>query len=671
MINRFRKIYPKLLGSILVPVFLIIPFSSSIQSAQQSVQITFQIKETKDNLSVLGNYGLDPDYLFENIFRVNVSAATFSQMQKDNRLAYVNLDSKMQAAALTVSQVISTSDPYFTLDASKEDRQWYLAKTKVPEAWSYSKGSSSVVVAIVDTGVHATHVELNDGRIGDGYNATTKQTIAAGTNSDDNGHGTAVAGVIGAIPDNKKGIAGINWNVKIMPVKVLAADGTGDTSAVADGIVWAADHGANIINLSLGGPGFGADMTLSNAISYAYNKGVLLVSAAGNDLAEHGLSLDKTPVYPVCGDNGQNMILGVAATDVNDQKAGFSNFGAICIDISAPGKKIVTSAYLPSEPGDNILIYGSGTSLATPVVSGVAALIKASNPNLSNVEIRNLIMRSADNIDAVNQGSCLGSSCNGLIGKGRINALAAISPQPIVNGTLMRDLSTGNVYFLANGTKRLVTNTVFAERKFDINSIIGDTSNVLGSFGTGPALTPAEGTLVKSPNDPQVYVINQEMKRPLTYLVFISRGYKFSNIKIQPQNEIDAYMTGEWYWPPDGTMVLVKGDPTVYVMDKQVRRAVTYFVFTQRRLSFSKVINVTQDEFSHIPLPPDAYWLAPQEGTLIKSDIDPAIYLIENSTRRLLSYEAFVGRGYRFSNIKVLPQVEVDTIGIGLPLLTP
>jgi hypothetical protein len=663
----FKTNYPKILGSILVPVFLLIIQPRAITTASEvDFKITFQIKNPSDNQQVFADYNLDFKPLFHNIFQTTVSTQTFEALKKDQRILYAELDSPVQAALITAN------DSFFTTDASLEDRQWYLPKTHVPEAWDYTVGSSSVIVAVIDTGIHASHIELNDGRVIEGYNTVKNIPIVANSNSDDNGHGTAVAGVIGAIPNNSKGLAGINWNVKLMPIKALNADGTGDLSAVAAGIVWATDHKANIINLSLGGPGYGSDATLSNAITYAYDHGTLIVAAAGNDTANHGINLDSNPVYPVCGDNSKDMVIGVAATDVNDQKASFSNFGASCIDISAPGKKIITAAYLPSEPENNVLIYGSGTSLATPVVTGIAALLKSQNNNLSHVDIRNIIEQSADDIYPVNQTTCLGGSCNGFLGKGRINALTAIKPIPVASGSLIREVITGNLYIILNNTKHSVSQFVFTNRGFDPNSIQSEsTINNLSSFPTGNPLLPLEGTLVKGPNSPQVYVIESELKRPLTYLVFTSRGYSFANVKTIPQAEIDLYPLGEWYWPPDGTMVLIKNDPTVYVMDQKVVRPVTYFVFTQRKLSFSKVVRVTTDEFSHIPRPADVYWLAPLDGTLVKSNLDPGIYVIENGTKRLLSYDVFVARNYKFSNVKVLPQAEMEVIAPGLPLINP
>ncbi|MBX4187014.1 MAG: S8 family peptidase [Candidatus Doudnabacteria bacterium] len=664
--TRFKKFILKIFGSALVPVFLFMPQAPAIaQDDNAQVAIDFKIADGTSEQSLLNQYNIQAHYLFPQTFSATVPYEILQKLKADPRIAYAEPDVRVKAFT------IAANDPFFTTDASLEERQWYLEKTHVPEAWDYTKGSNTVIVAIVDTGIHATHIELNDGRVIEGYDAINSRIIQAGSNSDDNGHGTAVAGVIGAIPNNSRGIAGINWDIKLMPVKALQADGSGDLSAVASGIVWAVDHNANIINLSLGGTNFGSDRALSDAITYAYNHGALIVAAAGNDTADHGLNLDSSPVYPVCGDNGQDMVLGVAATDVNDQKASFSNYGASCIDISAPGKKIVTTAYLPSEDSNNILIYGSGTSLAAPMVSGIAALLKAKNPNFSNVDIKNIIKTTADDIYPLNQTSCNSTSCNGFLGKGRINAQRALIPVPVASGTLVREVLTGNIYIITDNSKRLISDFVFKQRGFNSNEIRSEAGIQLSNFATASPLPPIEGTLIKSANETQVYVIETELKRPLTYLVFTSRGYSFANVKTLPKTEVDSYALGEWYWPPDSTMVLISGNSTVYVMDQKVVRPVTLFVFKQRKLSFAKVIRVTVDEFSHIPKPQDPNWLAPLDGTLVKSATDPAIYVVENSLKRVLSYEAFVARGYKFANVKVLPQAEIDVIGNGFPLLTP
>lgn len=663
MIRRNHKNHTKILVGILLPVFLsvLLPQFSFAQDTAL-IKITFQVKAGADRNSVFARYKIKPAELFANIFAAKITADKLNEMKRDKDLNYAQPDQRVQALAITAS------DPFFTNDATDLDRQWYLAKTKVPDAWEHTKGSSSIIVAIVDTGIHATHIELNDGRVIAGFNVLTNQPIPANSNSDDHGHGTAVAGVIGAMPNNNLGVAGINWNIKMMPVKALAADGTGDLSAVSSGIVWATDHGANIINLSLGGGGFNADPTLSNAVTYAYDRGALIVSAAGNDMADVGINLDASPVYPVCADNGKNMVLGVVATDNNDVKANFSNFGHNCVDISAPGKRIITTAFLPDNPSDNVLIYGSGTSLATPVVSAIAALIKSTNVNLSNVELQNILKRTADPIDVFNQTSCIGGSCNGFLGSGRVNALTAVVPQPLANGSMVRQAGTGIIYYIFNNTKRMLSNDVLVLRGLDPNNIMNEFNNQLAGFPTGTPMPPLEGTLIMSPEDPLVYVINQELKRPLTFLVFNSRGYKFSDIKILSQQEIAGFASGDWYWPPEGTMVLVTGNPLVFVMDQQVARPVTFFVFTQRHLSFTNVVKVTADEFSHVPPAPDQFWLPPLDGTLVKSDIDAGIYVIENGTRRLLSASAFSSRGYSFGNVKILPQAEIETIRLGLPL---
>lgn len=663
-----KKFTTHFLSGILVPSFLLASLAVGplpVRANQEPVKIIYAIK---DGQTISGYDLTEEKFLFGGngvplTYKAAVSADDFARMQNDSRLVYAETDSPVKAAEIV------TNDPYFTTDDTDEDKQWYLEKINMPAAWEYGKGSSSVKVAIVDTGIHASHLDLNDGRILAGFDITRGREIPPKANSDDNGHGTAVAGVIGAISNNSKGIAGINWKVGIIPVKALEADGSGTISDVASGIVWAAENGANIINLSLGGPGFGNDQTLNNSIIYAYHKGATIVSAAGNDLADQGVSLDASPVYPVCADGGGNMIIGVVATDYADQKASFSNYGVNCVDISAPGKRILTTAFLPSDPSDNVLIYGSGTSLAATVVSGVAALLKANNMHLTNDEIKDIILRTSDNIDAVNQQSCLNSSCNGLLGRGRLNALLALSPQPLLDGTLVRETSTNLIYLISGGKKSLVSNFVFQQRGYSPAQVVNETNDQLKNYKSGTPLPPLEGTLLKNERDATVYYIHQGVKRPLTYLVFKSRNFSFANVVTIPNAELSALPTGEWYWPPDNVMVLVKKDPTVYVMESGVKRPVTYFVFNQRQLSFARVVEVTQDEFTHIPKAPDSYWLSPRDGTLVKSDSAETVYLIQDGARKPITYSAFMNRNFKFSDIKILPQAEINVIMPGLPVL--
>jgi hypothetical protein len=669
--NRFKTIAGKSL-----PIFLILPLLALLAApapvaAQSATTIDIVFKADAAWVPA-GHYGLsnvsavfgqtaDPELQY--VYTATVPASDFPALAADPAVEYAQVDDRVAAAE------IIPNDPYFTADDDFDDKQWYLSKIGMPEAWKYGTGSRNVTVAIIDTGIHASHVELNDGRVGAGYDVTRHVNIPAAADSDDNGHGTAVSGIIGAISNNRLGITGINWNVKLMPVKALAADGTGGISAIAAGIVWAADNGADIINLSLGGQGFGGDKVFNDAVRHAYSKNVLIVAAAGNDLVEHGQNLDEKPVYPICADNGQNMILGVAATDVDDHKASFSNFGINCVDIAAPGKKILTTAFLPDEPSNSVLIYGSGTSVATPIVAGVAALLKANNSSLNNFQIRDILKGTADNIDAINATDCLGTSCAGFLGAGRINAAAALSPQPLVNGLLVRKRSNNKIYRIENGMKRPVIDFVFSQRGYNASEVVQEYENQLDQVPTGDPLPPLDGTLLKSPTNDTVYVTVQGITRPVSYFVFTNRNYSFAAVQVISGADLKSLKLGDWYWPTDGTMFTVGSSPTVYIMDNSVRRPVTYYVFLQRHLSFSKVIRITADEFSHIPQAADQYWLPPLDGTLVKSSSSPTVYLIRNAMRNPLSARAFAVRGFRFSSVVTLPQAEVDTIAPGPTIL--
>jgi len=263
--------------------------------------------------------------------------------------------------------------------------QWAWAKIQAYQAWDVTKGSTSVRVAIVDTGIDSTHPDLprvvaqRDFANND-YNA-----------EDDNGHGTHVAGTVGALTNNGVGVAGSNWSISLMAVKVLSSSGSGSYSAIANGITWAADNGAKVINLSLGGTV--GSTTLQNAVNYAWNKGVVIAAAAGN-------SGTSAKTYPAAYTN----CIAVAATDENDAKASFSNYGSSWVDVAAPGVRILST--MPDHTVYLNTAYGyyrnydsmNGTSMATPHVAGLAGLVWATGKCSTASCVRSRIESNADRI---------------------------------------------------------------------------------------------------------------------------------------------------------------------------------------------------------------------------------------------------------------------------------
>jgi thermitase len=260
--------------------------------------------------------------------------------------------------------------PLRTPDDPLFGQQWHLPQVSAPSAWDRSLGDQAVV-AVVDSGVQCTHSDLS-GKCLPGYDFVNQDTNP----DDDHGHGTHVAGIAGARTDNGRGVAGAGWNVKIMPVKVLGAGGSGSHSAIASGIVWAADHGADVINLSLGGP-FTSN-TLRNAVLYARNRGAVVVAAAGNDNTSN-------PSYPAAYPEA----VGVSATTQSDGRASFSNYGTY-VDIASPG-----AAILSTVRGGSYQAW-SGTSMAAPVVSGAVALLVAQDSSRTAEQLENLLFSSAD-----------------------------------------------------------------------------------------------------------------------------------------------------------------------------------------------------------------------------------------------------------------------------------
>ncbi|MDX2099532.1 MAG: S8 family serine peptidase [Leptolyngbyaceae cyanobacterium bins.59] len=298
------------------------------------------------------------------------------------------------------------------------------ADIDAPEAWAVQPGKP-IVVAVIDSGVEYTHPDLvqnlwtNPGEIagngmdddGNGY-VDDYYGYDFGSNDsdpmDEQGHGTHVAGIIAADGDNGIGITGVNPNARVMSLKFMGSGGTGTINSVVRAIEYAVAMGAKIINASWGGSGF--SQALLTTIRTAQQAGILFVAAAGNEAVNN----DVTPTYPANFD--LDNLISVAATDHTDQLASFSNYGATSVDLGAPGSRIV-STYLGGK-----YAFSSGTSMATPHVSGVASLIWSQNPNLSVQQVRDLILSSVDPVPAL-QGKTLSG--------GRLNASNALKATPI------------------------------------------------------------------------------------------------------------------------------------------------------------------------------------------------------------------------------------------------
>ncbi|MGI8980658.1 MAG: S8 family serine peptidase, partial [Pirellulaceae bacterium] len=301
------------------------------------------------------------------------------------------------------------------------------ADIDAPEAWGTWTGNGTTIVAVIDTGVDYNHPDLagnmwtNPGEIPGNGNDDDRNGIIddyyganfvglgnpTGNPFDDHYHGTHVAGTIGAIGNNSVGVAGVSWDVQIMAIKFLDSSGSGYSSDAIDGLNYAVSMGAKISNNSWGGGPY--DQGLYDAIQSAGLGGHLFVAAAGNS----GVDADFNPMYPAA--YNLDNIVSVAATDHNDARASFSNYGAISVDLGAPGVDIYST--MPN----NGYGYLSGTSMASPHVAGVAALIRDLHPAWSAQQVKDQLLTTVDQIFALG-----GITVTG----GRLNAAAAVTGTP-------------------------------------------------------------------------------------------------------------------------------------------------------------------------------------------------------------------------------------------------
>lgn len=349
-------------------------------------------------------------------------ADVIAELQADPAVAYAEPVYQVTTAEVGSVTAVGVND-------TKAPVQYSLDRMAVRDAWSLTRGASNII-AVLDTGISFVHADLagraagnaaelggragvdddHNGFIDDGWGWDFVNSD--GDPRDDNQHGTWVAGIIAANVNNAQGIAGISWTDKILAVKTMGSDGIGNTAALAAGIRYAANRGAKVINMSVGG--FPYSQAVADAVTYAWSKGAVLVGAAGNNRREE-------TYYPASYPN----VVSVSATQPEDGFAHWSSYGS-AVDVSAPGADIWTThcqGCTPSSAGGTGYAWVSGTSFATPNVSGVVALIRARYPTWTNQQVVDRLIATTDDLGFAGK--------DNRFGYGRVNAFRAVGGSPV------------------------------------------------------------------------------------------------------------------------------------------------------------------------------------------------------------------------------------------------
>jgi subtilisin family serine protease len=404
-----------------VPVQTAVNASPSAASAAAAApdELIVKIKEGGDLSALAAKYGARIASRNEKLstvllkFPQGADLASLQKKLKDEPfVGYAERNVALQAATLP-------NDPKFTSQKS------YIQATQVDKAWDVTTGSPNVTIAIIDTGVDTSHPDLKPNLV-PGWN-----TISNSTNvSDDNGHGTHTAGVAAAAYNNAVGIAGVAGTSKIMPVKALGSQGSGWANDVAEGVIWAADHGARVISMSFGTSQNLAE--LQDAITYAYRKGAVVLAPTGNSGSDGCSSV--RPRYPAA----MNHVVAVASMNTaTKSRSAFANCGPY-VDISAPGENVITterySSYSTPAAQSTSWTPNNGTSLSTAYAAGVAALVLSQRPQLSPDQVEQALEDSATTTNTAPN-----VYWNQETGFGLINAFKALT-QPVDSGKAGLDL---------------------------------------------------------------------------------------------------------------------------------------------------------------------------------------------------------------------------------------
>ncbi|MFQ5814762.1 MAG: S8 family peptidase, partial [Anaerolineae bacterium] len=375
--------------------------SSLSDAAYVPDRIVVKFKEGLSSAHVAQLHASQGTTIVDEIPQIGVQILSVTPGEVEAKIAAFKADPMVEYAEPDyIAQVTyEPNDPYYN-----DGHQWGPQKIQAPLAWDLCEGDPNVIIAIVDSGVDPDHPDLIENLV-TGYNFLNDSTDT----TDDYYHGTHVTGIAAAATDNGVGVAGIGFNSHIMPLKVYDKNTSPWYSRIADAIVYAADHGAKVISLSLGN--YPSSSYLEDAVNYAWGAGCVLVGAAGNDNK-------SDPFHPAAYDN----VIGVSATDQNDAKASWSNYGAQ-VAVAAPGSSIYSTYWNDG----STYAHMSGTSMSAPHVAGLAALLFSQDDTRSNATVRSLIEGSADDLGD--------AGWDQYYGYGRINAYRALMSAVIEPGT--------------------------------------------------------------------------------------------------------------------------------------------------------------------------------------------------------------------------------------------
>jgi thermitase len=557
-------------------------------------------------------------------------------------------------------------------------QQWYTTRISASAAWDISTGSNSIIVADIDTGFALNHEDLAGRWAVGGWDFVNNDNDPSTGITDPGGagvsHGTQTAGLIGATGNNAKGVASINWGVRILPLQALDDNGEGTSTDVASAIHYAVDRGAKVINMSLGTAS--PDPIVKAELDYAQSHDVVVVAAAGNcgspsSYFLNGCSAVGQMIYPA----NYPQVLAVGATDINDTRASFSSYGP-SLDVVAPGSgTIITTTWLASNQTSLYTSSISGTSFSSPIVAGLAALYRGYVTTSSASGTITAITSSADKLSAMS-----GQNFTVEYGYGRINAAHALAgtlstpvapppvtpapetpltplPEPVQpthpNGTLIS--LAGRVYLVENGVKRWITNgDVFNSYGYPWFQVkLSSTGDANLPSGTD-INTLAPGFVFTTDNSP-VYVMTYQgsslVKQQVSAAAFNALGYNWNEVVYVPPGNVPATTSSSILFAnqhPAGT--LVAGNSKVYLLafDQTSNKVVKRWVlgpdaFNTNNFDWNKVKTGTTQDL----VLPDGTPVDLRQGNMLISGGN--IYLVDYDSTSILKrpvgpWECFADR---------------------------